>query len=169
MFSPQLSMILTCLQNSNSNRKRIISDILLENGDNGRKQIDAAVVQLSSFSIDRYINIDLGNMTFTRNYCDSKINTERKENAIASSLIRGSSQCIILYFDFASNRDINNVRFEYIDTTIFSEEQKLYFEQKASALTEKRVAEASTIRKIGRNELCPCGSGKKYKRCCLSK
>jgi preprotein translocase subunit SecA len=21
-------------------------------------------------------------------------------------------------------------------------------------------------RKIGRNELCPCGSGKKYKRCC---
>jgi uncharacterized protein len=22
------------------------------------------------------------------------------------------------------------------------------------------------VRKIGRNELCPCGSGKKYKRCC---
>jgi tetratricopeptide (TPR) repeat protein len=22
--------------------------------------------------------------------------------------------------------------------------------------------------KIGRNELCPCGSGKKYKRCCLA-
>lgn len=23
--------------------------------------------------------------------------------------------------------------------------------------------------KIGRNELCPCGSGKKYKKCCLLK
>ena len=22
--------------------------------------------------------------------------------------------------------------------------------------------------KIGRNELCPCGSGKKYKKCCIS-
>ena len=22
--------------------------------------------------------------------------------------------------------------------------------------------------KIGRNELCPCGSGKKYKRCCAA-
>lgn len=22
--------------------------------------------------------------------------------------------------------------------------------------------------KLGRNELCPCGSGKKYKRCCLN-
>ena len=24
-------------------------------------------------------------------------------------------------------------------------------------------------KKIGRNELCPCGSGKKYKKCCLLK
>lgn len=23
--------------------------------------------------------------------------------------------------------------------------------------------------KIGRNDLCPCGSGKKYKKCCLDK
>lgn len=23
--------------------------------------------------------------------------------------------------------------------------------------------------KIGRNDLCPCGSGKKYKKCCLNK
>ncbi|MGA2149181.1 MAG: SEC-C metal-binding domain-containing protein [Bryobacteraceae bacterium] len=23
--------------------------------------------------------------------------------------------------------------------------------------------------KIGRNEPCPCGSGQKYKRCCLNK
>ncbi|MDX5608590.1 SEC-C metal-binding domain-containing protein [Clostridioides difficile] len=22
---------------------------------------------------------------------------------------------------------------------------------------------------LGRNELCPCGSGKKYKKCCLNK
>ena len=25
------------------------------------------------------------------------------------------------------------------------------------------------MRKIGRNELCPCGSGKKYKKCCIDK
>lgn len=23
--------------------------------------------------------------------------------------------------------------------------------------------------KIGRNDLCPCGSGKKYKKCCIEK
>src|SRR5450755_2865557 len=26
----------------------------------------------------------------------------------------------------------------------------------------------STMAKIGRNDACPCGSGKKYKRCCLT-
>ena len=24
-------------------------------------------------------------------------------------------------------------------------------------------------KKIGRNEMCPCGSGKKFKKCCLGK
>ena len=31
------------------------------------------------------------------------------------------------------------------------------------------VADQLTTGKIGRNEPCPCGSGKKYKKCCLSK
>lgn len=25
------------------------------------------------------------------------------------------------------------------------------------------------LSKVGRNDLCPCGSGKKYKKCCLDK
>ncbi|MGD8877445.1 MAG: SEC-C metal-binding domain-containing protein, partial [Syntrophobacterales bacterium] len=35
--------------------------------------------------------------------------------------------------------------------------------QQASLLGE------AAERKIGRNEPCPCGSGKKYKKCCLRK
>ena len=44
---------------------------------------------------------------------------------------------------------------------IFSEEelQKLYKEQKESTTIRK-------AKKIGRNDPCPCGSGKKYKKCC---
>ena len=26
-----------------------------------------------------------------------------------------------------------------------------------------------TVQKIGRNTLCPCGSGKKFKKCCINK
>ncbi|MDO4619801.1 MAG: SEC-C metal-binding domain-containing protein [Lachnospiraceae bacterium] len=44
---------------------------------------------------------------------------------------------------------------------IFTEEQKkaLYLEQKKSGTIIKP-------KKIGRNDPCPCGSGKKYKQCC---
>ena len=44
---------------------------------------------------------------------------------------------------------------------IFTEEKRkeLYKEQKSSTTIVKE-------KKIGRNEKCPCGSGKKYKHCC---
>ena len=44
---------------------------------------------------------------------------------------------------------------------IFSEEKRkeLYKEQKASGTIRNE-------KKIGRNDPCPCGSGKKYKKCC---
>lgn len=44
---------------------------------------------------------------------------------------------------------------------IYSEEElkKLYKEQKESTMIRKE-------KKIGRNDPCPCGSGKKYKKCC---
>lgn len=31
----------------------------------------------------------------------------------------------------------------------------------------KEVPEQSTRIKTGRNDMCPCGSGKKFKKCCL--
>ena len=44
---------------------------------------------------------------------------------------------------------------------IFTEEKRkeLYKEQKNSGTVRKE-------KKVGRNDPCPCGSGKKYKKCC---
>jgi len=33
--------------------------------------------------------------------------------------------------------------------------------------TEESVCLREEYKNVGRNELCPCGSGKKYKKCCL--
>ncbi len=38
-----------------------------------------------------------------------------------------------------------------------------------SGITGKPVVSVERASKIGRNEKCPCGSGKKYKKCCLGK
>ena len=36
-------------------------------------------------------------------------------------------------------------------------------------IAEKQSQRESTSKKIGRNDPCPCGSGKKFKRCCIKK
>ena len=41
------------------------------------------------------------------------------------------------------------------------------FDQATSSGTLYIGRTAVKIPKTGRNELCPCGSGKKYKKCCL--
>ncbi|MCG8566560.1 MAG: SEC-C domain-containing protein, partial [Desulfobacterales bacterium] len=35
--------------------------------------------------------------------------------------------------------------------------------------TEECLPSGKILTKVGRNEKCPCGSGKKYKKCCLRK
>lgn len=35
--------------------------------------------------------------------------------------------------------------------------------------TRGKFVKVRTKPKIGRNESCPCGSGKKYKKCCMNK
>jgi len=61
---------------------------------------------------------------------------------------------------------------QVISSCIKSEElKKEVFIIKASILDKERwISHQPTVRsfpKIGRNNPCPCGSGKKYKRCCL--
>ena len=38
--------------------------------------------------------------------------------------------------------------------------------KQATEQKQDNAGEESSVRKIGRNDPCPCGSGKKYKKCC---
>ena len=44
-----------------------------------------------------------------------------------------------------------------------------YKKSRISRIQAEHMAEQSKNEQFGRNELCPCGSGKKYKKCCLDK
>ena len=45
-------------------------------------------------------------------------------------------------------------------------ERKQTLDGKANDGKEKEKAAPKKVNKVGRNDLCPCGSGKKYKQCC---
>ena len=46
--------------------------------------------------------------------------------------------------------------------------EEIYTEEELKALYKKQKASTTIVKdkKIGRNDPCPCGSGKKYKHCC---
>ena len=59
-----------------------------------------------------------------------------------------------------------------LDLKILHSNDDLFNEVETMNLAEKiRVKRGLKIEnnKVGRNDLCPCGSGKKYKKCCLLK
>ena len=47
--------------------------------------------------------------------------------------------------------------------------QKVTEEQDDTKSDSKFTKGKRREKKIGQNDLCPCGSGKKYKKCCLGK
>lgn len=72
------------------------------------------------------------------------------------------------YYDFLSQFNINfetDESVEVTETYLPITEQSLFgSEEQNPFFTQRRFAG----KKIGRNDLCPCGSGKKYKKCCGS-
>lgn len=56
----------------------------------------------------------------------------------------------------------------FIIRTLLSQKSSSFMEYRDIhyAPSEKAIAPLTAGRKIGRNEPCPCGSGKKYKKCC---
>jgi len=49
--------------------------------------------------------------------------------------------------------------------TVFYERKQYFREKDFSDTLPKKIISQNSV-KTGRNDLCPCGSGKKYKRCC---
>ncbi len=47
-----------------------------------------------------------------------------------------------------------------------AQQQQLSTNQEGAAAKPKGVTITRTEKKVGRNDPCPCGSGKKYKKCC---
>ncbi|MDY6868829.1 MAG: SEC-C metal-binding domain-containing protein [Chloroflexota bacterium] len=69
------------------------------------------------------------------------------------------------------NPDFPNVQ-EFFESTDAEEQERM---EQLDRVMNERAAEAESKgytvvgrRKISRNDPCPCGSGKKFKKCCIS-
>jgi len=68
---------------------------------------------------------------------------------------------------YINGRSLQNLELNF-DNYYFDNEHNELLENEVIDLKERRLEQSKAImKKIGRNDICPCGSGKKYKRCCL--
>lgn len=73
------------------------------------------------------------------------------------------------YFDYEDNEDydedfVNSLKDGIVDTSGYKD-----FAQKFEQLSDTNNKPIFQLPKINRNDSCPCGSGKKYKKCCINK
>lgn len=69
---------------------------------------------------------------------------------------------------YTDNDKLNDISFKFFKPSDISEEELQYIIELGKKTAKSKVEsykKRNNIKKIGRNDPCPCGSGKKYKRC----
>jgi hypothetical protein len=94
---------------------------------------------------------------------------DAKEYVLATMLKPNEDIRLALYLDYDIYGKLYNVDFEFLSIKDIPSERMSDFRELSEKLAKQRLfsyMKQTGVKKIGRNELCPCGSGKKYKRCC---
>ena len=79
----------------------------------------------------------------------------------------------VLKTNYSFNELIKKYKSYYLEHNMYSSATVLYTSQAFSGTFDfmetmmNRPAPAAIPKDIGRNDPCPCGSGKKYKNCCM--
>ena len=91
-------------------------------------------------------------------------------------VMNNEAQRLLIELNYSVSGMLQDVDWTWVKLADIPSSQLPRLRQKADELRQKRIARTTTElrkttgrKKIGRNESCPCGSGKKYKRCCLGR
>lgn len=88
---------------------------------------------------------------------------QHTQTVVAADNERGR---LLLELEYSAAGNLVDVHWQEVLLDRLSETERANIIQAGAALRRKRLTSISSQRKIGANEQCPCGSGKKYKRCC---
>ena len=95
-------------------------------------------------------------------------NSEKQDYIWSNMLWNNEENRTLIVLEFDDNKKILDIQTTFYNNNDIPVERRdeLFFqgEQRAKERFNRYVEEHG--RKIGRNEPCPCGSGKKYKKCC---
>lgn len=105
---------------------------------------------------------------YTNNWAPRKSDIALSHAKQAMVLAQRSKHLLLelCYTDQAVLRDIHRT---WVDASAIAPAEMALIKGRAEELRQTRLKNWKALnRKVGRNAPCPCGSGRKYKRCCLS-
>ncbi|MFP4977495.1 SEC-C metal-binding domain-containing protein [Paenibacillus sp. CN-4] len=160
---------------SKKGRCKVVSSLLDMDGDTRdqleaqlkivlREQSETGRLKLLSLFGDVKITVACnqeGITSFSNEYVNDYI--------LATLLRTNDSERLGLYLTYSREGELIDVDFSYLTKDDIPDFKKEEIEKKSVEYAESRIAsfkKQTGANKIGRNEICPCGSGKKYKKCC---
>lgn len=91
-----------------------------------------------------------------------------RDYTLATMLESNDKFRLELHLSYNDEKEIENIKFKFYTDSDIPEERREELIELGHKYYETRLIsykEQNHIKKIGRNEQCPCGSGKKYKKC----
>lgn len=173
---PRLREILHFLSNSRKCYRRKIASTLLDSDSSLRDNIccgiDEQLAEQHITGIARPLSTYGGtNITL---FCWQKGGLERDvahalEHGQAVMLVTQEKERLLLELTYDQTSSLVDVDFSIMTLDNVSPPQMDRLRAMADRIRQKRINRAGQNGKIGRNQLCPCGSDKKYKQCCLQR
>ena len=151
---------------------KITNNIIPHN--NFLSDLDRAVLNNDDDKI-KYL-LKLGNaiykqeLTSNKSLCCNSLNKFIKNHNECINMICFKTS---LYYAFIYNNYLTTNIFKFLlnihnNNYKFNSDYNERLENEVKELRQFRFEQVADIgKKIGRNDVCPCGSGKKYKKCCL--
>ncbi|WP_397443930.1 SEC-C metal-binding domain-containing protein [Peribacillus aracenensis] len=160
---------------SKSGFTRVASDLLNFDGDT-RIEVNSKMNTLMKrqSEVKRVMPLSLFGETKITFICNqdgiSEFSGEKAKDYVLATMLKPNDDIrLAFYLDYNAKGELYNVDFEYLTKDDIPPERALEFSELTERYAQQRILSykrQNELKKIGRNNLCPCGSGKKYKKCC---
>jgi len=176
-IGPRLSEILYCLDREALPGRCRCAALLLGMTPSTKKDFEHSLLQSLDRSCKRgqlspiHIQGDSSITVFCEGQGIAEMNDKNKRAYALAWMHRAKiPERLLLSIRFDSDSVVRSVRWEYLRSSDLSPENRPQIEALSTKQARRRVSNYLREHgKIGRNALCPCGSGRKYKRCCDKK
>ena len=169
--------IVAGLSRSNQPGRAAVAAYMLDIGGDWQKEIDTGILEelarqpttkrCKPFSTHGDVKLTISCWT---EHSGPRKATWALDHAQTLVVMHNESRRLLMELSYSATDELQDIDWTWIDLDSIPPDKLSKLRLQAEGLRQKRISNAKTERrKIGRNKLCPCGSGKKYKKCCLGR